>query len=154
VSGWHCHSASGLRCHWWPNNQGNEKNQLPRRRCHTNLIAAARHLEGPLNLRPRWQLATSGALRLGGDAITTLVVGVDGSQWPELQYQSPYRFVGDIQTALREQILDVAITERETHIQPNGVPDDRGEKSGGGQTSVLILSFVRFRFGLRRFRVF
>jgi hypothetical protein len=29
-SGWHCHGASGLRSHWWPNNQGNEENQLPR----------------------------------------------------------------------------------------------------------------------------
>jgi hypothetical protein len=66
VSGWHSHGASGLRSHWWPNNQGNEENQLPRRRCHTNLIAAARRLEALLNLRPRWQLATSGALRLGG----------------------------------------------------------------------------------------
>ena len=48
-----------------------------------------------------------------------------GEQRPELQNPSPHRFVGDIQTALREQIFDVAIAERETHIQPNGVPDDR-----------------------------
>ena len=47
---------------------------------------------------------------------------------PEFQYPSPHRFVGDIQSALREQILDVAITERETHIKPNGVPDNRGRK--------------------------
>jgi hypothetical protein len=32
--------------------------------CHTNLIPAARCLEGPLRLRPRWRLATSGTLRL------------------------------------------------------------------------------------------
>ena len=51
-----------------------------------------------------------------------------GEQWPELQDPSPHRLVGDIQTALREQIFDVAIAERETHIKPNGVPDDhRGE---------------------------
>jgi hypothetical protein len=37
---------------------------------------------------------------------------------PELQDPSPHRFVGDIQSALCEQILDVAITERETHIKP------------------------------------
>jgi hypothetical protein len=34
-------------------------------RCHTNLIAAARRLEGPLNLTPRLRLARSGTLRLG-----------------------------------------------------------------------------------------
>ena len=44
------------------------------------------------------------------------------------QYPSPYRFVGDIQTALREQIFDVAIAEGETEIEPNGVPDDRSRK--------------------------
>jgi hypothetical protein len=48
-----------------------------------------------------------------------------GEQRPELQYPSSHRFVGDIQTALRKQIFDVAIAERETHIEPNGVPDDR-----------------------------
>ena len=47
-----------------------------------------------------------------------LAVGVDakfsGEQRPELQYSSSHRFVGDIQTTLREQIFDVAIAERET----------------------------------------
>ena len=38
-----------------------------------------------------------------------------GEHRPEFQYPSPHRFVGDIQSALSEQILDVAITERETH---------------------------------------
>ena len=56
-----------------------------------------------------------------------------GEQWPELQYPSPHRFVGDIQTALREQIFDVAIAERETHIKPNGVPDDRRGKLVAGK---------------------
>jgi hypothetical protein len=55
-----------------------------------------------------------------------------GEQWPELQDPSPHRLVGDIQTALREQIFDVAIAERETHIKPNGVPhDQRGELVAG-----------------------
>ena len=39
-----------------------------------------------------------------------------GEQRPKLQNPSPHRFVGDIQTALRKQIFDVAIAERETHI--------------------------------------
>src|SRR3984957_20888551 len=43
-----------------------------------------------------------------------------GEQWPELQYPSPHRFVGDIQTALRKKIFDVAIAECEADIQPNG----------------------------------
>ena len=38
--------------------------QHAERCCHTNLIPAARCLEGPLRLRPRWRLATSGTLRL------------------------------------------------------------------------------------------
>jgi hypothetical protein len=41
--------------------------------------------------------------------------------------------VRNIQTARREQIFDVAIAERETHIQPNGVPDDRGRKLMAGK---------------------
>ena len=48
-----------------------------------------------------------------------------GEQWPELQDPSPHRFIGDIQTALREQIFDVGIAECETDIEPNSVPDDR-----------------------------
>jgi hypothetical protein len=46
----------------------------------------------------------------------------------EFQYPSPHRFVGDIQSALCKQIFDVAIAERETHIEPNGMPDDRRRK--------------------------
>jgi hypothetical protein len=56
-----------------------------------------------------------------------------GEQWSELQNPSPHRFVGDIQTARREQIFDVAIAEREAHIKPNGVPDDPGGKLVAGK---------------------
>jgi hypothetical protein len=51
-----------------------------------------------------------------------------GEQRPELQDPSPHRFIGDIQTALREQIFDIAIAERETNIEPNDVPDDLRRK--------------------------
>src|SRR5580704_11968901 len=44
---------------------------------------------------------------------------------PNFKTDRRTRFVGDIQTALGEQILDVAIAEREADIEPNGVPDDR-----------------------------
>jgi FSR family fosmidomycin resistance protein-like MFS transporter len=40
------------------------KGETSRGCCHTNLIPAARCLEGPLRLTPRWRLATSGTLRL------------------------------------------------------------------------------------------
>src|SRR5271169_4683900 len=56
-----------------------------------------------------------------------------GEHRPKLQNPSPHRFVGDIQTALRKQIFDVAIAERETHIQPNGVADDRRRKLMAGK---------------------
>ena len=49
---------------------------------------------------------------------------LSGEQRPEFQNPSSHRFVGDIQTALGEQILDVAIAEREANIKPIGVPDD------------------------------
>src|ERR1700677_2697339 len=58
---------------------------------------------------------------------------LSGEQRPELQYPSSHRFVGDIQTALRKQIFDVAIAERETHIEPNGVPDDRRRELMAGK---------------------
>ena len=54
-------------------------------------------------------------------------------QWPKLQDPPSHRFVGDIQTALRKQIFDVAIAERETHVQPNGVPDDRRRELMAGK---------------------
>jgi hypothetical protein len=50
----------------------------------------------------------------------TSMAKLSGEQRPELQNPSPHRFIGDIQTALREQIFDVAIAERETDIEPNG----------------------------------
>ena len=54
-------------------------------------------------------------------------------QWPELQHPPSHRFVGHVEPTLSEQILDVAIAERETHIQPNGVPDDRRRKLVAGK---------------------
>ena len=56
-----------------------------------------------------------------------------GEHRPEFQYPSPHRFVGHIEPTLSEQIFDVAIAERETHIEPNGVPDDRGRKLVAGK---------------------
>ena len=74
---------------------------------------------------PSWRTLIEMPLRCWPRAST---VRFSGEHRPELQDPSPHRFVGDIQSALREQILDVAITERETHIKPNGVPDSCGRK--------------------------
>jgi hypothetical protein len=53
------------------------------------------------------------------------------------QYPSPHRFVGHIEPTLSEQTFDIAIAERETHIAPNGVPDDRGRKLVAGNEIVI-----------------
>ena len=47
-----------------------------------------------------------------------------GEQRPELQHPTPDRFIGDIQPALGEQILDVAEAEGEAKVQPYRMPDD------------------------------
>jgi hypothetical protein len=49
-------------------------------------------------------------------------------QRPELDNPSPHRFVGDVQPALGEQILDIPEAKREAKIEPHGMSDDcRGE---------------------------
>jgi len=53
-------------------------------------------------------------------------------QRPELQNPSPHRFKETSRT-LRERIFDVAIAERETDIEPNGAPDDRGRELVAGK---------------------
>jgi hypothetical protein len=42
-----------------------------------------------------------------------------------------------IQPTFSEQIFDVAIAERETHIQPNGAPDNRTRKLMVGNEIVM-----------------
>ena len=65
-----------------------------------------------------------GVIRRGVPAPWASMAKFSGEQRPELQ-NPPHRLVGDIQTALREQIFDVAIAKRETHIEPDAVLDDR-----------------------------
>jgi hypothetical protein len=66
-----------------------------------------------------------------------LAAGVDGEfpgeQRPEFQDPSPHRLVGDIQTALGQQIFDVAIAEREAYIEPDGAPADRRRELVAGK---------------------
>src|SRR4029077_7976738 len=63
----------------------------------------------------------------------TSMAKLSGEQRPEFQNPSPHRFVGDIQTALRKQILDVAIAERESDVEPNGEPDNRRREPMAGK---------------------
>ena len=67
----------------------------------------------------------------------TLAEDVDGEvlgqHRRELQDPPSHRFVGDIQPSLREQIVDVAMAERETDIEPNGVPNDRRRELMAGE---------------------
>ena len=67
---------------------------------------------------------------------------------PELQYPSSHRFVGHIQPTLSEQIFDVAIAERETHIEPHGVPDDRGREMVAGKRDRHLSSYPANRDAL------
>jgi hypothetical protein len=66
-----------------------------------------------------------------------LAAGVDGEVLErtvaEPQDPPSHSFVREIQSALSEQVFDVAIAERETQIEPNGVPDNRGRKLVAGK---------------------
>jgi hypothetical protein len=52
---------------------------------------------------------------------------------PKMIYPPSHRFVGHVQPTLSEQIFDVAIAKRETHIEPKGVPDDGRRKLVAGK---------------------
>ena len=54
----------------------------------------------------------------------TSAAKLPGEQRPELQHPTPDHFVGDVQPALGEQILDVAEAEGEAKVQPYCMPDD------------------------------
>jgi hypothetical protein len=52
-----------------------------------------------------------------------------GGQRLELQHPSSNRFIGDVQPALGEQILDIAEAQGEAKVQPHRVSDDVGGES-------------------------
>jgi hypothetical protein len=62
-----------------------------------------------------------------------------GEQRPEFQYPSSHRFVGDIQTALGEQIFHIAVAEGKTKVEARRVPDDRGDGAQTRSSSFVIL---------------
>src|SRR6266481_2395174 len=44
---------------------------------------------------------------------------------PEFQNPAPHRFIGNLQAALGEELLDVAVAQGEPEIKPDRVLDDR-----------------------------
>src|ERR1700757_1014811 len=47
----------------------------------------------------------------------------------ELQHPTPHRFIGDVEPALGEQFLHVAVAQREAEIEPDRALDDLGRKT-------------------------
>src|SRR6516165_7579674 len=47
----------------------------------------------------------------------------------ELQHPTPHRFIGDVELALGEQFLHVAVAQRKAEIEPDRVLDDLGRKT-------------------------
>jgi hypothetical protein len=52
----------------------------------------------------------------------------------ELQHPPPHRLTGHLETALREQILNVPVAQGEAEIDPHRMLDDRGRGMGDGHT--------------------
>jgi hypothetical protein len=46
----------------------------------------------------------------------------------ELQHPAPDGFVGDVEPALGEQILEVSVAEREAQVEPDRMLDDGGNR--------------------------
>ena len=62
-----------------------------------------------------------------------------GKRRPEFQYPSSHQFVGDIQTALGEQIFHIAVAEGKTKVEARRVPDDRGGRVWRANEIVLVV---------------
>ena len=52
-----------------------------------------------------------------------------GKTGPELQNPAPHRFIGNLQAALGQEILNVAVAQCEPEVQPNRVLDNRGREA-------------------------
>jgi hypothetical protein len=48
---------------------------------------------------------------------------------PEFRHAAPYRFVGNVEPTLGEQILHVSLAEREAQVEPHSVLDDNRWKA-------------------------
>ena len=65
-----------------------------------------------------------------------------GEQRLELQHRSSNRFIGDVQPALGEQILDIAEAQGEAKVQPHRVSDDVRREIGGERMRSLSLAII------------
>jgi hypothetical protein len=63
-----------------------------------------------------------------------------GEQRLELQHPSSNRFIGDVQPALGEQILDIAEAQGEAKVQPHRVSDDVGGNRWRANAIVIIIA--------------
>ena len=70
----------------------------------------------------------------------------------EARSRAPHRFIGDIEPAFGQQVLDIAVAQGETKIQPNRVLDDLGREAMATvaeQSHADIRSAARSRPGFR-----
>src|SRR5215204_6564535 len=51
---------------------------------------------------------------------------VAGESWPELQNPAPDCFIGDVEPALGQEFLHVAVAQGEPEIEPDRMSDDLG----------------------------
>jgi hypothetical protein len=58
-------------------------------------------------------------------ASTSYYATLESELRSKLRNPPPHRFIGDVEAALGEQVLDVSETEPEAEIEPNGVLDHR-----------------------------
>src|SRR6516165_476554 len=47
----------------------------------------------------------------------------------ELQHPTPHRFIGDVEPAFGQQLLDIAVAKGEAKVEPNRVLDDLGREA-------------------------
>jgi len=52
-----------------------------------------------------------------------------GDQRTKFQHPAPHRFVGDVESALGQQFLDIAVAQGEAEIEPDRVLNDLGWKT-------------------------
>jgi hypothetical protein len=73
---------------------------------------------------------------------------VAGESWPELQNPAPDCFIGDVEPALGQELLHVAVAQSEPEIEPDRVPDDLGWELmtgvGDGLHAPTLLPLSRF----------
>lgn len=60
---------------------------------------------------------------------------------PKLQTPAVDRFVGNDNTAFSEQVFDIAETQAEAMVKPNGATDDFGRKNDDDDISFFLYSW-------------